>query len=341
MGRFSGCGGGQRQLPHALVRHCIRSTARMPGPRAPAPRVRLKPMRSHATALPPAQPPTRGDTRSDWATLRKLFPYLWRYRWRVAVALGFMVAAKLANVGVPVLLKELVDGLSVRPATPRRCSSCRWGCCWPMAGCGCPRRCSPSCANWSSPRPPKARRAASRWRSSATCMRLSLRFHLERQTGGMTRDIERGTRAVHSLISYSLYSILPTLIEVTLVLDHPGHPVRHRLRLDHAGGAGAVRGLHHHRDRMAHQIPPPDERIRLGGAQQGHRRAAQLRDGEVLQQRGLRDPALRPEPGAAAPRRAEEPEHAEHAQRRAAAHHRHRAGGHAVARHARRGGGPA
>jgi ATP-binding cassette subfamily B protein len=48
---------------------------------------------------------------------------------------------------------------------------------------------------------------------------LSLRFHLERQTGGMTRDIERGTRGVHSLISYSLYSIIPTLIEVTLVLS--------------------------------------------------------------------------------------------------------------------------
>ncbi|MGS0758273.1 ABC transporter transmembrane domain-containing protein, partial [Roseateles sp. GG27B] len=48
---------------------------------------------------------------------------------------------------------------------------------------------------------------------------LSLRFHLERQTGGMTRDIERGTRAVQSLISYSLYSIVPTLIEVTLVLS--------------------------------------------------------------------------------------------------------------------------
>jgi len=47
---------------------------------------------------------------------------------------------------------------------------------------------------------------------------LSLRFHLERQTGGMTRDIERGTRAVHSLISYSLYSIFPTLVEVALVL---------------------------------------------------------------------------------------------------------------------------
>src|SRR5262249_22698891 len=47
---------------------------------------------------------------------------------------------------------------------------------------------------------------------------LSLRFHLERQTGGMTRDIERGTRAVNSLISYSLYNIIPTLIEVALVL---------------------------------------------------------------------------------------------------------------------------
>ncbi len=47
---------------------------------------------------------------------------------------------------------------------------------------------------------------------------LSLRFHLERQTGGMTRDIDRGTRGVQSLISYSLYSIFPTLIEVTMVL---------------------------------------------------------------------------------------------------------------------------
>ncbi len=47
---------------------------------------------------------------------------------------------------------------------------------------------------------------------------LSLRFHLERQTGGMTRDIERGTRAVHSLINYSLYSIVPTLVEIALVL---------------------------------------------------------------------------------------------------------------------------
>ena len=64
-------------------------------------------------------------------------------------------------------------------------------------------------------------------------MRCSLRFHLERQTGGMTRDIERGTRGVHSLISYSLYSIVPTLIEMTLVLTILARQVRRLVRLDH------------------------------------------------------------------------------------------------------------
>ena len=68
------------------------------------------------------------------------------------------------------------------------------------------------------PRPPRARRAASRCETFEHLHALSLRFHLERQTGGMTRDIERGVRGIESLISYSLYSIVPTLIEVTLVL---------------------------------------------------------------------------------------------------------------------------
>ena len=75
---------------------------------------------------------------------------------------------------------------------------------------------------------------------------LSLRFHLERQTGGMTRDIERGTRAVHSLISYSLYSIVPTLIEVAHGADAAGGEVRRLVRLDHAGRAGGLHRLHRH-----------------------------------------------------------------------------------------------
>ena len=65
----------------------------------------------HSTAPTPA--------RSDWATLQRLFPYLWRYKWRVMAALAFMVGAKLANVGVPLLLKNLVDAMSIKPNDPQ------------------------------------------------------------------------------------------------------------------------------------------------------------------------------------------------------------------------------
>ena len=68
-------------------------------------------MRTHSRALPLPVEAGPAVPRSDWATLRKLLPYLWRYRWRVGLALGFLVAAKVANVGVPVLLKHLVDDL--------------------------------------------------------------------------------------------------------------------------------------------------------------------------------------------------------------------------------------
>ena len=57
--------------------------------------------------------------RSDWTTLKKLLPYVWQWRWRVGVALSFLVAAKLANVGVPLVLKQLVDALDLKPGDPR------------------------------------------------------------------------------------------------------------------------------------------------------------------------------------------------------------------------------
>mgnify|MGYP006207355563 CR=1 FL=1 len=72
-------------------------------------------------ALPatPGAPGTPGEParRSDWATLQRLLPYLWRYKWRVMFALGFMVAAKVANVSVPLLLKELVDAMTIPPGS--------------------------------------------------------------------------------------------------------------------------------------------------------------------------------------------------------------------------------
>ena len=156
--------------------------------------------------------------RSDWATLTRLFPYLWEYKWRALAALSFMLGAKLANVGVPLLLKNLVDVLSFKPGDVQAVLVV------PIAlllAYGLLRLSTTIFTELRELMFAKATEGAAR-RISLEVFRhlhaLSLRFHLERQTGGMTRDIERGTRGVHSLISYSLYSIIPTLIEVTLVL---------------------------------------------------------------------------------------------------------------------------
>ena len=56
--------------------------------------------------------PANQSTRNDWATLQTLLPYLWAWKWRVIFALGCLVLAKLANVGIPMVLKEIVDRLT-------------------------------------------------------------------------------------------------------------------------------------------------------------------------------------------------------------------------------------
>ncbi|MFH7040817.1 ABC transporter ATP-binding protein/permease [Paucibacter sp. JuS9] len=164
------------------------------------------------TAAPATAP------KSDWSTIGKLLPYLWQYRWRVGLALSFMVAAKLANVGVPLLLKQLIDSLSIKPGSTEAMLVLPLGLLLAYGGLRL------STSLFTELRElifAKATEGTSRSISLQVFRHLhdlSLRFHLERQTGGMTRDIERGTRAVHSLISYSLYSIFPTLVEVALVL---------------------------------------------------------------------------------------------------------------------------
>ncbi|MBP6764929.1 MAG: ABC transporter ATP-binding protein/permease [Rubrivivax sp.] len=175
----------------------------------------------HAHASPPlpvALPGAPAAPRSDWGTLVKLLPYLWRYRWRVGIALAFLVAAKVANVGVPVLLKNLVDSLTFKPGDPTALLVVPAGL---VVAYGALRLSTSLFTELRELIFAKATEGTARSISLQVFRHLhalSLRFHLERQTGGMSRDIERGTRAVHSLISYSLYSIVPTLIEVTLVL---------------------------------------------------------------------------------------------------------------------------
>jgi ATP-binding cassette subfamily B protein len=165
-----------------------------------------------ATALPkptPGQPLTETHV---WQTLRTLFPYLWQYRFRVVAALVCLVSAKLANVGVPLIFKDMIDGLSGEIlALPVML----------LALYGALRFSNSLFTELREMLFARVTQRAIRQVALEVFRHLhalSLRFHLERQTGGISRDVERGTRSISSLISYTLYSILPTLIEILLVL---------------------------------------------------------------------------------------------------------------------------
>ncbi|GGC14946.1 ABCB family ABC transporter ATP-binding protein/permease [Pseudoduganella buxea] len=174
-------------------------------------------MRRSAYSSPP---PAAANSRGDLATLKTLLPYLWVYKWRVGAALLALVGAKLANVGVPVVLKHLVDSMTVKPGDPHALLILPAGL---LLAYGALRL---STTMFTELREFLFARVTQRAvRTIALKVfrhlhALSLRFHLNRQTGGMTRDIERGTRGVGSLISYTLFNILPTLVEITLVLAY-------------------------------------------------------------------------------------------------------------------------
>ncbi|WP_043420865.1 ABCB family ABC transporter ATP-binding protein/permease [Azonexus hydrophilus] len=165
-----------------------------------------------ATALP--KPPAGQPLQEIhvWQTVRTLFPYLWQYRFRVVAALFCLVAAKLANVGVPLVFKDMIDGMSGEVlALPVML----------LALYGALRFSNSLFTELRELLFARVTQRAIRKVALEVFQHLhalSLRFHLERQTGGISRDLERGTRSISSLISYTLYSILPTLIEIGLVL---------------------------------------------------------------------------------------------------------------------------
>jgi ATP-binding cassette subfamily B protein len=173
-------------------------------------------MRRTATTAPLPAPAT--GERRDWQTIRSLLPYIWAYRGRVLFALACLVAAKLANVGVPLVFKEVVDAFTAESTTQRAVLAV------PLALLAMYGLLRFSMSLFTELRELVfARVTQQAVRNIALQVfrhlhALSLRFHLERQTGGLTRDIERGTRSIGTLISYTIYSILPTLVEVGLVL---------------------------------------------------------------------------------------------------------------------------
>ncbi|MCO6414257.1 MAG: ABC transporter ATP-binding protein/permease [Thiogranum sp.] len=149
----------------------------------------------------------------DFRTMKSLAPFLWEYRGRVALSVAALVLAKIANVGVPLVLKEIVDALDRDPSLLVL----------PLAlllAYGALRLTSSLFNELRDSVFARVRHGAMRKVSIRVLEhlhRLSLRYHLERKTGGISRDIERGTRSVSSLLNYMVFSILPTLVEVALI----------------------------------------------------------------------------------------------------------------------------
>jgi len=178
-------------------------------------------MRPHGDVAPSPSPsavPAADPVRSDRATLARLIPYLLHYRWRVLAALVFVLCAKLANVGVPLLLKRIVDAMAPAPGAATALVVVPVAL---LAAYGLLRLSTSVFTELRELVFAKATQGAARRIALETFEHLhalSLRFHLERQTGGMTRDIERGVRGIESLISFTLFNIGATLLEVFLVL---------------------------------------------------------------------------------------------------------------------------
>jgi ATP-binding cassette subfamily B protein len=155
--------------------------------------------------------------RHDWHTIKRLFPYLWQWRGRVLLALACLIGAKLANVSVPLVFKDIVDGFA--PADPAKAILIA-----PLALIAAYGVLRFGVSLFTELRELLFTRVTQRAVRTIALQvfehlhALSLRFHLERQTGGLTRDIERGTRAIGTLISYTIFSVLPTIVEVALVL---------------------------------------------------------------------------------------------------------------------------
>ena len=169
---------------------------------------------------PPREALAPVGPRNDWQTLSALLPYLWAYKGRVLFALACLVAAKLATVSVPILLKDLVDHLAPAQGTAASLLAVPFAL---VVAYGLLRLSTSLFTELREFMFVNVTQAAMRTLALKTFRHLhalSLRYHLERRTGAVTREIDQGIRGISSLISFTLYSILPTLIEITLVVGY-------------------------------------------------------------------------------------------------------------------------
>jgi ATP-binding cassette subfamily B protein len=143
-----------------------------------------------------------------------MLPFLWEYRGRALLALGCLVLAKVANVGIPLVLKEIVDSLDKADETLLVLPL------FFLLGYGALRLGSSLFNELRDAIFARVRYRAMRNLSNRVLTHLhelSLRFHLQRQTGAISRDLERGTRSVSTIFNYLVFSIIPMVVEFGLV----------------------------------------------------------------------------------------------------------------------------
>ena len=254
-----------------------------------------------------AAPKVSADRGATFSALWNLWPYMWPadrpdLKLRVLIAFAALLAAKIVSVLVPYSFKWATDALAGRGraavlrAAPHRRRRSRW--------------CSPTMSAASSR--PASRRSATRsshasglhavrqlaYRTFVHLHDLSLRFHLERRTGGLSRIIERGTTGIENIVRHVILNTAPTVIEFALTAGDRLVPVRLLVRRRDRRHGLALRLVHDPGERLAHHHPPRDERFRHRRAFQGDQLAAELRDGQIFRQRAARGGSLRPLHGA-------------------------------------------
>ncbi len=166
-----------------------------------------------------ADAPKNKGPRNDLRTLKTLMPYLWpknalEMRTRVIIAVLFLSLAKGINVGVPVLYKMAVDAISDNAASivivPVGI----------LVAYGLARVMALAFGEFRDAIFAKVAQRAIREAGLKTFRhlhKLALRFHLDRQTGGLSRAVERGTKGIDFLLNFMLFNVLPTLLEILLV----------------------------------------------------------------------------------------------------------------------------
>ncbi|EMR13632.1 ABC transporter-like protein [Methylophaga lonarensis MPL] len=150
----------------------------------------------------------------DWKAIRSLLPFIWQFRGRVLFALALLSLAKLANVGVPVVLKGAVDALDPQQQEIIYLPVIL------LLAYGALRLASSVLSELRDALFAKVIFRSVRQIAGKIFQhlhKLSLRFHLQRQTGGISRDIERGSRGITFLLNFMIFNILPTIVEIALV----------------------------------------------------------------------------------------------------------------------------